>query len=128
MSEISKATPTMTTAESNPSNQQPTGAVDLPGMHHSYWLDGRNYLRWAQLVRTFLKGRGKIGHLTGPTPKDSDPTFIAWDTEDSLIMSWLWSAMQPEVSNNLIFSTSVRNIWETVRQIYSKVQNASVIF
>ena len=59
---------------------------ELPRMQLSYRLDGRNYLQWAQLVQTFLKGRGKLVHLTSPPPKVADPTFYAWDVEDSLIM------------------------------------------
>ena len=36
--------------------------------------------------------------------------------------------MQPEVSKNFMFLTSARDIWETMRKTYSKVQDASVIF
>lgn len=43
-------------------------------------------------------------------------------------MSWLWNAMQPEVSKNFMFLGITKEIWETVRQTYSKVKDASVIF
>ena len=79
------------------------------------------------MVRTFLKGRGKIGHLTAVGPKTSDPVFPAWDIEDSMIMSWLWSFMQPEVSRNYMFLSTAKDIWDTVKHTYSKVQDASVI-
>ena len=128
MFEISKATPTMTFVESYPSDQQSIGVSDLPGMHPSYRVNGRNFLQWSQLVRTFLKGRGMLGHLIGTPPKDLDPTFSAWDTEDSSIMSWIWSVMQSKVSKNFMFLTSARDIWEIMRQTYSIVQDASVIF
>jgi len=127
MSKISEVTPYMTSGESTPIDQ-PTRAGELPGMRYSYHLDGRNYLQWAQLARTFLKGRGKIGHLTAPSPKAFDPAFTTWDIEDSMIMSWLWSVMQPKVSKNYMFLASTKEIWETVKQTYSKIQDASAIF
>ena len=126
------------TSEKDPSSLEgpnmgdtPIGSLvtgDLPGLHQSYRLDGRNYLQWAQLVKTFLKGKGKLHHLTYPGPKNSDLGFTSWDIEDSMIMSWLWNAMQPEVSRNYIFLSNAKDVWETVRHIYSKVQDATIIF
>ena len=48
---------------------------ELPGMLLPYRLDGKNYLQWAQLVQTFLKGRGKLSHLTSLPPAETDPNF-----------------------------------------------------
>jgi len=101
---------------------------ELPGMLLPYRLDGKNYLQWAQLVQTFLKGRGKLSHLTSLPPAETDPNFQVWDIEDSLIMSWLWNAMQPDVSRNYMFLSTAREIWEVAKQTYSKVQDVSVIY
>lgn len=91
-------------------------------------MDGKNYLQWAQIVRTFLKGKGKLSHLEGTGPRQGDPKFQTWDEEDSSIMSWLWSSMQPEISKNYMFLPTAMEIWEAVRQSYSKVQDAAVIY
>ena len=40
-----------------------------------YRLDGTKYLQWSQVVLTFLKGGGKIGHLNDPSPKETGPGF-----------------------------------------------------
>ena len=104
------------------------GSRELPGMHVFYRLDGKNYLQWAQLVRTFLKGQGKLGHLTISPPNTTDPVFLACDIEDSLIMSWLWNAMQAKINKNYMLWDSAKTIWDTIRQTYSKVKDASVIF
>lgn len=42
--------------------------------------DGKDNLKWPQLVRTVLKGKAK---------KPGDSWFEAWDEEDSMIMSQL---------------------------------------
>lgn len=104
------------------------GVIELLGMLLAYRLDGKNYLQWAQLVQTFLKGRGKLSHLTSLPSAATDPNFQVWDIEDSLIMSWLWNAMQPDISRNYMFLSTAREIWEVAKQTYSKVQDASVIY
>lgn len=84
---------------------------------------------WSQVVRTKLKGRGKLHHLLDPIPSKEDAKFTAWDIEDSLIMSWLWDSMLPEVSGNCMFLTSAKEIiWETVKRTYSKVKDAALVF
>ena len=91
------------TGESSPGVEQFTGSVpeveqpadpsqetnhgdvagDLPNIHLSYRLDGKNYLQWAQLVQTFLKGKGKIAHLRASPPNVDHPLFSTWEIKDS---------------------------------------------
>ena len=61
---------------------------ELQNIQAAYRLDGKNYLKWSQLVRTVLKGKEKINHLMGTGPKPEDPRFEAWDEKDSMIMTW----------------------------------------
>ena len=50
--------------------------------------------------------------------------FAAWDEEDSLVMSWLWNSMVPEISDTVMFLTA-KDIWEAVNLTYSKVKDAA---
>ncbi|XP_052206803.1 LOW QUALITY PROTEIN: 1-phosphatidylinositol-3-phosphate 5-kinase FAB1B-like [Diospyros lotus] len=132
------ASPNHATGDTNPAEgYQPNHSLvaggvplasELPIVHPSYRLDGKNYLQWAQLVKTLLKGRGKGNHLTGNPPMETDSTYIAWDIDDSRIMSWLWGTMQPEISRNFMFLSTAKAVWEIAQQTYSKLQDASVIF
>ena len=79
-------------------------------------------------MRTFLKGKGKIAHWTESSPDAKDPNFAAWEVEDSLIISWLWGSMHSEVSKSYMFLSMAKEIWDTAKRTYSKVQDASVIF
>ena len=36
-------------------------------------------------------------------PGQSDPQFTAWDEADSMIMTWLWNLMLPEISGNYLY-------------------------
>jgi hypothetical protein len=51
------------------------------------------------LVRTILKGKGKINHFMDTSPKSGDSKFEAWDEDDLMIMAWLWGSMTPEISD-----------------------------
>lgn len=94
---------------------------ELQVIQPAYRLDGKNYLKWSQLVRTFLKGKGKLSHLLGTGPKKGDAGFDAWDEADSMTMSWLWSSMSPEMSDTCMFLPTAKAIWDTLYQTYSQV-------
>ncbi|KAL5813378.1 hypothetical protein ACOSQ3_024138 [Xanthoceras sorbifolium] len=97
---------------------------DLQFIQSGYRLNEKNYLKWSQVVQTFLKGKGKLRHLTGTGPLKEDPRFDAWDEEDSMIMTWLWNSMTPEVNDTCMFLATAREIWEFIQQTYSKVKDA----
>ena len=121
----SKATDTSRTAE-EASPAQKTG--DLQTIRASYRLNGRNYLKWSQVVRTYLKGKGKISHLLGTGPEKTDPGFVTWDEEDSMIMSWLWDSMEPAISDTCMFLASAKGIWEYIQRTYSKARDAAQVY
>ncbi|GMP84963.1 hypothetical protein CsSME_00038292 [Camellia sinensis var. sinensis] len=106
-------------------NTTSTSSVgELQNIQPSLCLNSQNYLKWSQFVRTLLKEKGKLSHLLGTGPKPEDPKFTTWDEEDSMVMSWLWNSMMPEVSDTCMFLTTSREIWEACRQTYSKVRDA----
>ena len=84
--------------------------------------------QWSQLVKTFLKVKGKLNHLNGTSPKPEDPKFNTWDEEDSMTMSWLWNSMEPEISKNCMFVTIANKIWETTHQTYSKAEDYELCY
>ncbi|XP_071926035.1 uncharacterized protein [Coffea arabica] len=108
------------------SNIPQTG--DLQSIQATYRLNRKNNLKWSQFVQTFLKGKGKISHLLGTGPKKGDPKFAAWDEEDSMVMSWLWNSMLPEISDTCMFLPTAQDIWTTIRQTYSKARDAALIY
>ena len=98
---------------------------ELQNLQAAYRLNGKNYLKWFQLIRTFLKGKGKLSHLLGTGSKEGDPMFSTWDEEDALVMSWLWNSMVPEISDTVMFLPTAKNIWEAVNLTYSKVKDVA---
>lgn len=105
MAKTPKINPQTTVLSSKNSQPQTTG--ELQNIQASYRLNGRNYPKWSQIIRTFLKGKGKLSHLLSNGQKPEDPKFRIWDEEDSMIMSWLWNSRMPEVSGTYVFLITV---------------------
>ncbi|RVW77005.1 hypothetical protein CK203_036884 [Vitis vinifera] len=61
MSEVAEMTTTTQSKEIVRSQQ----LGELQNIQAAYRLNGKNYLKWSQLVRTVLKGKWKISHLIG---------------------------------------------------------------
>jgi hypothetical protein len=61
-------------------------------------------------------------------PSPEDPKFTLWDEEDSMIISWLWNSIMPEVCGPYMFLVTAKDIWDAVRQTYFKVKDAALIY
>ncbi|KAJ0085405.1 hypothetical protein Patl1_07178 [Pistacia atlantica] len=85
-------------------------------------------LKWSQVVHTFLKGKGKLSHLLGTGPKKGNSKFDAWDEEDSMVMSWPWNSLLPEINDTFMFLPASKEIWETAKETYSKVRDCAQIY
>ncbi|RVW16202.1 hypothetical protein CK203_074282 [Vitis vinifera] len=93
-------------------------------------LNGDNFLRWSQSVRMYIRGRGKMGYLTGEkkAPAVDDPNYAIWDTENSMVMTWLVNSMEEDISSNYMCYPTTQELWENVNQMYSDLGNQSQIF
>ncbi|TXG47841.1 hypothetical protein EZV62_027135 [Acer yangbiense] len=102
-------------------NHGPVPHADyLPNVQPNYRLTDKNYLKWSQFVQTFLKGKGKMSHLLGIRPPKEDPKYAAWDEADSMVMSWLWNSMAPEINDTCMFLKTAQDICDTCKQTYSR--------
>ena len=93
-------------------------------------LNGDNFLRWSQSVRMYIRGRGKMGYLTGEkkAPAVDDPAYVTWDAENSMVMTWLVNSMEEDISSNYMCYPTAQELWENVNQMYSDLGNQSQIF
>ncbi|RVW29625.1 hypothetical protein CK203_100964 [Vitis vinifera] len=73
-------------------------------------LNGDNFLRWSQSVRMYIRGRGKMGYLTGEkkAPAVDDPNYAIWDAENSMVMTWLVNSMEEDISSNYMCYPTTR--------------------
>ncbi|XP_074352301.1 uncharacterized protein LOC141691461 [Apium graveolens] len=78
----------------------------------------------------YLRGRGRLGYLTGSVvaPNISDPSYAKWEAENSLIMAWLINSMEVDIGKMYLFLSSAKEIWETVQEAYSDLENSAQVF
>ena len=93
-------------------------------------LNGDNFLRWSQAVRMYIRGRGKMGYLTGEKkpPAEDDAAYVTWDAENSMVMTWLVNSMEEDISSNYMCYPTAKELWDNVNQMYSDLGNQSQIF
>jgi hypothetical protein len=79
-------------------------------------LNVDNFLRWSQSVRMYIRGRGKMGYLTGDkiAPAEADLTYATWDAENSMVMTWLVNSMEEDISSNYMCYPTAQELWENV--------------
>lgn len=90
-------------------------------------LNGPNYFRWSQSVRLYLRGRGKIGYITGDKkqPDKEGADYDSWDAENSMVMTWLVNSMTEEIGANYLCYATAKDLWESVARMYSDLDNQS---
>ena len=88
-------------------------------------LNGNFFLEWSLSAKLFLRSKKKMGYILGTVkiPKNSDPLYESWDSENSMIMSWLLNSMQSEIGRPYLFLSTAKDIWDTVVKTYSKKGN-----
>ncbi|XP_043817129.1 uncharacterized protein LOC110624504 isoform X7 [Manihot esculenta] len=125
---MSKVTETSNISAVPLTNNNSVSMGELQNIQAAYRLDGKNYQMWSRLVLTFLKERGKLSHLLGTGLDPKYPKFGPWAAQDSIVMSWLWNSMLPEISDAYMFLSTAKEIWEAIKQTYSKVHTAAQIY
>ncbi|XP_060973285.1 uncharacterized protein LOC133038863 [Cannabis sativa] len=93
-------------------------------------LNGENFMRWYQSVKMYMKGRGKMGYLTGEkkAPAETDSTYETWDAENSMVMAWLVNSMEEEINSNYMCYPTAKELWDNIIEMYSDLENQSQIF
>jgi len=93
-------------------------------------LNGANFREWSQSVMLVIKGKGKIGYLTGETTKPSSESVACgvWEAKNAMVMAWLVNSMEPKVGRTYLFYKTTSEIWNAVREIYSDLENTAQSF
>lgn len=76
----------------------------------------------------YISGKGKDDYLarSAAPPKD-DSKYKVWSSENNVVMSWLISTMDNNISQDFTFyGTSM--IWEIVKETYSDNENTAELF
>ncbi|KAK3008643.1 hypothetical protein RJ639_013452 [Escallonia herrerae] len=127
----------MSSAEKDSSSSTTSEAVMQPATPQSYGdnslqitshkLDGKNFLQWSRSVLLVIRGRGKMGYITGEIqrPALGDSMYANWELNNSIVMAWLINSMESHISRTYLFLLTAKAIWDAVNKNYSDLENAS---
>ncbi|KAK5785059.1 hypothetical protein PVK06_039604 [Gossypium arboreum] len=123
-----KSSTVETTTESTMT--QGTEASHLSFQLTSHKLNGKNYLEWSQSVKLAIDGRCKLGLLNGEVeqPQVGDPKMSKWRSENSMVIAWLINSMEASIGKPFLFLPTAKDVWDSVKDTYSDLENASQIF
>lgn len=103
-------------------------------------LEDDNYLLWKFQTENAILGYGLEGYIYGnqqiparTITNDSgvlipNPSYIVYQRQDKLLVSWLLASISPSYLPQLIGCTSSREIWITIAQQFSSQSTAKIMY
>ncbi|PWA70396.1 hypothetical protein CTI12_AA289390 [Artemisia annua] len=92
-------------------------------------LEKLNYNSWSALFKRFCKTYGVEHHLNAPSTSTSTaPIDPNHDTNDSLVVMWMYSTLSPKLADMVIDdSSSAHGVWKKLQDLFHDYKAARVI-
>ena len=86
-------------------------------------LNRSNYLLWAQAMKVALGDRKKFKFITFDAFGKDSKEYEDWVFDNYMVISWLWNSMEPSIASSVMFLSSAKTIWESIRETFSMDKN-----
>ena len=107
--------------ESIPKNPYFLSASENPGsvLVTQPLLGMRNYHSWSRAMILALTAKKKIGFINGriPMPDPESPLYEDWQSCNTMVLSWLINSMHVDVSSNIIYCETARDMWLELKKL-----------
>lgn len=89
-------------------------------------LGPSNYRSWQRSFEIGLASKRKLGFSNGTIRRDTDNTVKqeAWDTCNSMIISWILNSVSESIKKSVMFLDSAYAIWDQLERQFSVVIGA----
>ena len=138
-------------ASSSSSSSSSSGILSTPSQntsHHSLTpiqylitikLNRDNYLLWKAQIVPYLKGQHLLGFIDGSQTAPSsflpltsteiseptlNPAFLAWQSQDQMILSALISSLFEKILTYVVKCTTSREVWTTLERMFTAQSRA----
>ncbi|XP_023885950.1 uncharacterized protein LOC111998064 [Quercus suber] len=83
-------------------------------------LGMRNYHSWSQVMVLALTAKKKISFVNGKIskPEDDSPLYEDWESCNTMVLSWLINSMHVDVSSNIMYCETAREMWLELKRLY----------
>ena len=125
--EEGKLTPSIVSSSStlNYSTSANHQVIHLPPIASRNLFTGKNLYQWRRFVERMLQPCKLDDHLVKTRPIEEDTNYFKWVDEEDILITLLLDSMKPELSDRFIDYESVKEIWDTVIRLYSKLKDES---
>ena len=72
-----------------------------------------------------LKLRKLDGHLINSRPNEDGTQYYKWLEEEEILITWMLDSMKPEVCDRFIDYAPVKDMWDAIIRLYSKLEDES---
>ncbi|CAH9070652.1 unnamed protein product [Cuscuta epithymum] len=114
-----------TASRLDPSSPYYLSAGDQPGNLITHMiLNGENYVAWSRAFSLSLKARQKFVFIDGTLRKPTDAARVLdWDTNNSMIVSWMLRSMESNVAASIPFHDVARTLWQYLEKRFSEANS-----
>ncbi len=108
---------------SDPSSPYYLNASDNPGaVLVSSTLRGENYNTWRRAMQNALRAKNKLGFVDGtlPMPDENSDHFQVWNKCNSMVISWLFNGLAPELHDSVAYVDLARDLWVDLQERFSQ--------
>jgi gag-polypeptide of LTR copia-type len=93
-------------------------------------FDGTNYGLWSQSVELYIKGQEQMRHLKGipPPPLTTDPLYQKWETDDTIVKSWLINSLETQLRGSFIRYPTAKDVWNAITTTFYDGNDAAQVF
>jgi len=78
---------------------------------------------------SYIHWRSKqLAHLLQNPLATSDLTYVTWLPRDYSMMTWLLISLEEKISGSVMFLTTAKEMWDTLKVIYGNEKNPSRVF
>ena len=111
--------------ESIPKNPYFLNASENPGsiLVTQPLLGMRNYHSSSRaMILALTAKKKKVGFINGriPMPDPESPLYKDWQSCNTMVLSWLINSMHVDVSSNIIYCETARDMWLELKNMFSQ--------
>jgi len=81
-----------------------------------------------QAFRIFIGAQNKLAHLLQSLPAATYLIYVTWLTGDYSVITWLPNSLEEKISYSVMFLTTAKEMWDTLKVMYENEKNPSRVF
>ncbi|XP_047267602.1 uncharacterized protein LOC124898031 [Capsicum annuum] len=92
-------------------------------------FDGRKFSRWRKSILIALSVKRKLGFINGncQMPDLTSPDFSQLSCCNDMVISWLLNALSKDIADSIIYSTTAKELWDSLEQRFGKSNGAKLV-